>query len=800
MQGNGYLDYHSMRARKARLYKLLRSGLVQKLLSIISLIFLVFGVVLIFAMTQLSGLFLSIGLLAFMFRLWIAGDLMRLNEKIDLKSGRVDQALDCDILANVPKSGMSAYGIWKSVERTNARYFFQNRFLLPTEIFENMLPKTPESESAIWRMAESLRSKHGIGYYSQEVVMAALILSIANAESILNSLKLNREDIENGIEWLDNLNQQRESALKKKNFGGIARDWTHGWTPLLGRFGHSISLEIESYGFFQDTTISNQIVQNMIRSMNAPGTSVALVGDNGSGKTTVVYNFAEQVLMSSAPKDLRYKQVVMLDASAMVTAATRPGQLEQLFVGLVNEAAKAKNIILFFDNAELFFNEGVGAIDLSNVVAQALDARAVRMIFAVSPRQWQSLQAKNSSVVSKIQSINMPEAGESDTINALQNQVIFLEYKNKVTYTYQALREAYKFGKRYEDSLAMPGAAFKVLEGAVSYSDHGLVTDQVIRLSLEKSKGVKLQTAQSGEANRLLNLENQLAEYVISQKRAIKAVSDALRRSRSGVGSADRPVGTFLFLGPTGVGKTELTKALARTYFGDESAIVRVDMNQFVSAGDVARLTSSENIGDQLSFLGQIKKRPFSVVLLDEIEKAHSSVLGLLLQMLDEGVMKDAENKAVSFKDAIIIATSNAGANDIRAMVASGEINEPEAVNKIEEKLINDHVFTPEFVNRFDEVVLFEPLTPDDLVKVVDIIIGSINKTLEPQKIQVSVDDPGKKWLIDKGYDAMLGARPMRRMAQRYVENIVAKRVLAGQANPGSTISLSVNDFETQDQ
>jgi len=298
----------------------------------------------------------------------------------------------------------------------------------------------------------------------------------------------------------------------------------------------------------------------------------------------------------------------------------------------------------------------------------------------------------------------------------------------------------------------------------------------------------------------LLNLEDNLSRYVISQKRAIRVVSDALRRSRSGVGSTERPVGTFLFLGPTGVGKTELTKALARVYFGDESSIVRVDMNQFVEPADVNRLISVENQGDQLSFLGQIKKQPFSVVLLDEIEKAHSSVLGLLLQMLDEGVMKDSNNKAVSFKDAIIIATSNAGANDIRAMVTSGEINRPEAEEKIVEKLINDRIFTPEFVNRYDEVVLFEPLTPDDLVQVVGIIIGSINKTLEPKKIQVSVDDIAKNWLIDKGYDPMLGARPMRRMAQRYIENIVAKRVLMGSVASGGTVNLTVADFESQDQ
>ena len=667
-------------------------------------------------------------------------------------------------------------------------------------MFENLLSKDPASEGVVWRNAEALRSKFSLQYYSQEVVMAALIFSLPDHESLLNSSKLSRADIENGVLWMDNLNQQQKLASQKKNFGGIARDWTFGYTPALQNFGYSISREIEMYGFFQDTSLHHMVVGNMIQSIGNSSGSLALVGESGSGKTTTVYAFAEQILESSAPKNLRYKQIVMLDATTMVSRASRPGQLEQLVVTLVNEARRAKNIILFFDNAEVFFSEGVGAVDISNVLTQALDSGAVRMIFAITPKEWQTLKLHNSLLASKIQSVNLPDASEADTIRILQNQTPFIEYKHKAVFTYQALREAYKLGKRYEDSLAMPGAAIKILEGAPAYAENGYVTDEVIKLSLERSRGVKLQTAEAGEAKNLLNLEDNLSRYVISQKRAIRVVSDALRRSRSGVGSTERPVGTFLFLGPTGVGKTELTKALARVYFGDESSIVRVDMNQFVEPADVNRLISVENQGDQLSFLGQIKKQPFSVVLLDEIEKAHSSVLGLLLQMLDEGVMKDSNNKAVSFKDAIIIATSNAGANDIRAMVTSGEINRPEAEEKIVEKLINDRIFTPEFVNRYDEVVLFEPLTPDDLVQVVGIIIGSINKTLEPKKIQVSVDDIAKNWLIDKGYDPMLGARPMRRMAQRYIENIVAKRVLMGSVASGGTVNLTVADFESQDQ
>jgi ATP-dependent Clp protease ATP-binding subunit ClpC len=217
-------------------------------------------------------------------------------------------------------------------------------------------------------------------------------------------------------------------------------------------------------------------------------------------------------------------------------------------------------------------------------------------------------------------------------------------------------------------------------------------------------------------------------------------------------------------------------------------------MNQFVSPDDVKRLTTPLQ-GEQLGFLGQVRRQPFSVILLDEIEKAHKNVVNLLLQMLDEGVMKDSENKPVSFKDAIIIATSNAGADEIRRLISEGK-DIAKLQTQLVDTVIDRNIFAPEFVNRFDEVVVFRPLTPEELIQVIDLIIAEINKTLDEKKVKVELSDAAKKWLVDKGYDAKLGARPMRRVVQRYVENILAKRLLEQTAGSGSKISLDVKDLE----
>ena len=256
----------------------------------------------------------------------------------------------------------------------------------------------------------------------------------------------------------------------------------------------------------------------------------------------------------------------------------------------------------------------------------------------------------------------------------------------------------------------------------------------------------------------------------------------------------NRPIGTFLFLGPTGVGKTELAKALAEVYFGGEDNIVRLDLNEYVGLEDVSRLIADAS-SDPNSLTAKILKQPFSVVLLDEIEKAHPNVLTTLLQLLDEGILRDINNREVSFRDAIVIATSNAGADRIREYIERGY-----KVEQFESQIVNELIklqqFKPEFLNRFDEITVFSPLDKQELLQVVDIMLTGINKTLAQQKVQVKVDDDAKILLVENGYDPQLGARPMRRIIQKTVENTVAKEMLSGLVAPGGIIEIHKHQIE----
>jgi ATP-dependent Clp protease ATP-binding subunit ClpC len=314
-----------------------------------------------------------------------------------------------------------------------------------------------------------------------------------------------------------------------------------------------------------------------------------------------------------------------------------------------------------------------------------------------------------------------------------------------------------------------------------------------VQQAIEQTRGVKATSAAPAEADQLLHLEDSIHSRMINQTYAVKAVANALRRARAGVTNPRRPIGSFLFLGPTGVGKTELAKAIAAIYFGAESNMVRLDMSEYQQPDDVQRLLAT-GASDTASLLMSVRQQPFSVVLLDEIEKAHPNVLNLLLQLLDEGQLTDSSGKAASFKDCIIIATSNAGAQTIRARIAKGEDLESFA-GALTDELIAGGQFKPELLNRFDDTVLFRPLTSDELGQVVKLMLGEVNQTLASQNISVELTDAAIQKIVAQGNDPRLGARPMRRALQRAVEDTVAQKILKNEAQAGDHILLDTPDL-----
>lgn len=705
---------------------------------------------------------------------------------------RVDDVLDGDILGVLPDQP-TPQDIAKVLTQSRGGMFFSARFGIGGGFLQQLVSNDRADTPAIFKEALAIAAQHG-GRMSPGVLVLAMVRQLSGKDTLLGHLQLEEDDLLRGIEWyhhLDELVKYHESRSKQP--GGIGRDWSFGWIPNLSRFGVNISMsQSPSLSLRQET------MAMLIRSLENGRGVVNIVGKTGVGKTEIVYELASKLMdpKSDVPQKLRFQQVFMLDASKLLTAASARGQLESLVQTILSEAYVAKNIIICLDNAQLFFEEAVGSVDISAVLMPILEAGRLPMILTMDEQKFLSISKRIPSLATSIQRLSIRETDEEGTLKVIEEKIPILEYRFNVTYMYQAMKEAYRLSIRYVYDIAMPGQAMSLLESAAEYAEDGLVTAASVQKAIEATTGVKTVSIDNDEErDTLLNLESLIHQRMIGQDRAVNVISDALRRARAGVRNQSRPVGTFLFLGPTGVGKTELAKSLAATYFGGEDNIIRLDMNEFVTSADVARLIA-DGTQDPHSLTAQVMKQPFSVVLLDEIEKADSAVLSTLLQLLDEGILRDTRGREVSFRDTIVIATSNAGAQRIQEYIQRGYQLEQFEQPFIDE-LINSHVFHPEFLNRFDEMVVFRPLDKNELLQVVDLILVSVNKNLATQKITVVVADDAKQYLVDAGYDPRLGARPMRRVVQRAVESTVAKLVLSRQVLPGQTIELTLEQVRS---
>ena len=784
-------NYRSVRAAEAR-FGVVAEGALAASLPWVAGLLVILGAGLVLGLGMALGwLLVALAVLPYMLHMYYWGYI------VALPSGRtkgVDSLLAGDVLGRLPENPTPA-DIAKAVGSVSSGLFMAARFGISPSLLTSLAATDTAATPALWKLADDIRQKNGLTQITGSVLSVAIVRQFAGFESILAQIHLDDKDLDKGIQWQQHLLDLVQRHSSPRRTGGIARDWSFGWIPLLERFGQNISEQIGRGRTLLTVDIGSHIeaLDQLIDTFGTGGRQNAvLVGRAGAGKSTIIHAFAERLLDASAniPENLRFRQVFILDSAALIGAAPGRGELENLIMQVLNEAYRAKNIIICLDNAQLFFEEGVGAVDLSNVLQPILEAGNLRVILSMDEQRYLEIGQRNPGLINALNRINIAPAAQEETMVVLQEQLIATEIHRKVTYTFQALKEAYRLSERYVHELVQPGRAVKLLESAASFNESGLVTMNSVQQAIEKTLDVKVSVASSAEdKERLLNMEELIHKRMVNQTRAVSVVSDALRRARAGVRNENRPIGTFLFLGPTGVGKTELSKALADVYFGGEGKMIRVDLNEYVRSEDVVRLIA-DGADDPSSLTAQVMKQPFSVVLLDEIEKAAPEVLSTLLQLLDEGILRDVRNREISFRDAIVIATSNAGADRIREYIDRG-LDVTQFEQQLVDELINSNQFRPEFLNRFDEIVVFRPFTKPELVQVLDLILAGVNKTLESQKISVEVDDDAKRLLVEKGYDPRLGARPMRRVVQKAVENTVAKQMLSGQVNPGDVIHIS---------
>lgn len=654
-------------------------------------------------------------------------------------------------------------------------------------------------ESAIFNAIQEQESK-----LTSSDIFYGFIKLISDFNVFVAKLELEPDDVKNIVFWSNSLFNKVKYPPNlierlKNSVSGLGEDWAYGYTIYLDMYSSRISGRLDSSSVGRKNIIS-QIETTLSKQTN---NNVLLVGDLGCGKKTLVYSLASKLLSGDTSKELKHNRIVNLNIQSLMAGAQNNQEIIERLILVMQDAAHAGNIILFIDNIHVLFQGGakVGSIDASEVLNPYLQSGSVRIIGTTNNKDYQSHLAPKTIVAGMFENIDIPPTDKDETIKILEDLSVYYVNKFGVNLTYNALKEIYKIADQYILDKVFPRKAIDLLENAMSCAKRDGVSSldkDLISKTCQGILSIPVGSVSSGEKNSLLNLEESMHKRVVSQNDAILAVVNALKRKRAQVHDSSRPIGVFLFLGPTGVGKTEVAKTLAESYFGDEKNIIRMDMNQFQSSFSIKQFLGQKQPGlDELEggqLVKEIKQNPFSVVLLDELEKAHKDILNIFLQIFDEGYTKDGMGDTVKFSNSIIIATSNAQANMIREGVSSGD-DIDSLKEKVMENLQKEGIFTPEFLNRFDEVVMFKPLTEENLREISKNIIKSMVSDFEKKGYLIDIDDSVIDILIKKGYQPEFGARPLRRAIQDTLENYLADKIIKDEISKGEKFVVRKEDL-----
>ncbi|KRK08842.1 ATP-dependent Clp protease, ATP-binding subunit [Lactobacillus pasteurii DSM 23907 = CRBIP 24.76] len=584
--------------------------------------------------------------------------------------------------------------------------------------------------------------------------------------------------------------------------------------PVIGR-DHEIARVIE---------ILNR------RTKNNP----VLIGEAGVGKTAVVEGLAQQIVDGSVPAKLQDKRIISLNVVSLVQGTGIRGQFEQRMEQLIKELQNRNDIILFIDEIHEIVGAGnaEGGMDAGNIIKPALARGELQLVGATTIKEYREIE-KDSALARRFQPVEVKEPSIDETIRILKGIQKRYEDYHHVKYTDKAVEAAAKLSARYIQDRFLPDKAIDLLDEAGSrmnltipyidkekmqerinaaeelkrealknedyekaayYRDQiekydkmkdqkvdpdksPIITDKIMNKIVEEKTNIPVGEIQKQEEAQLQNLASDLKSRVIGQDQAVEKVARAIRRNRIGFNKSGRPIGSFLFVGPTGVGKTELAKQLARQMFGSDDAMIRIDMSEYMEQYSVSKL-----IGSAPGYVGyeeagqlteQVRHNPYSLILLDEIEKAHPDVMNLFLQILDDGRLTDSQGRTVSFKDTIIIMTSNAGQGIKEASVGFTAENNSDKSPDAARNAMTQY-FKPEFLNRLDDVIEFKELDKTDLIKIVNLMLAKTNEMVKDQGLHIDVTDAAKNKLVEDGFNPAMGARPLRRTIQEEIEDTVA--------------------------
>ena len=632
-------------------------------------------------------------------------------------------------------------------------------------------------------------------YIGPRHFFVAALLEDPKIDTLLLKLDLKEEDVLGALNYLESKKEiWRKVWIWDGDFivhhlKGVNRGWLGVPTPNLDIVGEDLTKRAAKEGFaplVRESGVVSEIVNILSQTS---GRNVMVVGAPGAGKSALIRHLAGQIVTGDAPAALATKRLVLLDLTRLLSGIKTQGDLADRVKGIFEDVEFAQNIIIVIEEIhELGMGEVGGSLNLYSLMQPYLESDAFQFIGTTEPENYVHVLEKNGAFARIFRKIELENATPKDTLNILQYRSIEAERKLKVKVTFMAIKAAVELSQKLIKDRVLPDSAIAVLKEASVQAVNKWVTKEVIRRVISSRVKVPLMEVGNVDKNRLLNLESEIHKRMIDQEPAVKVVSDTLRRSVAGLREEDRPIGSFLFVGPTGVGKTELAKTLASVYFKTEGAFIRFDMSEYQNPESVSRLIGGTGEGGLLT--EAVRNRPYALLLLDEFEKANERILTLFLQVLEDGRLTDGAGRTISFENTIIIATSNAGS----LLIAKG-LEEKESMAEIDKGVSAEllKVFKPELVNRFDDIVIFKPLSSEDLQKIVLLKIASLKNQLKEKGYLVEFDDNLISELAQRGFDPVLGARPLRRLIQDTLEANLSKLILENQLIKGQEFKAGVD-------